>query len=473
MKATFFIVAIIFLCFLNSCKEQVVPDRNPNIIVILTDDQGTLDVNCFGSPDLYTPNLDRLAENGIMFTQAYAHTVCCPTRAALLTGRAPQRSNVNSWVQNNAHDSIPGRNMFIDEITIAEILKRKGYTTGLFGKWHVGSDIEHGPLEQGFDEFFGIRNGFIHNYNHYFLHGKGHHDLWDNKNEVFMDGEYFPDLITERALDFIKRNRDTSFFLYLGYNIPHYPEQADEKFEQYYGDVEEPRKSYAKMISTTDSRIGSILDMLEELKLEKKTMVIFFSDNGHSTENARIRVDDHNSGLPKGINYGANGGGGNTGKWRGAKGRVPAIISYPSEFPEGEVRDQIITVMDILPTICDLTKSPKPDNTLDGFSILPLVRDSNTESEHKILYFQWEEMWAVREGNWKLIMNGYDSTGKFSDHPEKEPEMESPYLANMDDDNPEEKNYAAEHPEIVERLQKLYETWAADVFADGRRHEKR
>ena len=288
MKATFFIVTIIFLCFLNSCKEPVVSDRNPNIIIILTDDQGTLDVNCFGSTDLFTPNMDRLAETGIMFTQAYAHTVCCPTRAAILTGRAPQRSNVNTWVQGNAHDEKPGRNMFLDEVTIAEVLKGKGYVTGLFGKWHVGADIGHGPMEQGFDEFYGIRNGFIHNYNHYFLHGRGYHDLWENKTEIFDEGEYFPDLITEKALSFIERNRDTTFFLYLGFNIPHYPEQADEKFEQYYTDVKEPRKSYAKMVSTTDDRIGRLLDKLEDLSLRKNTLVMFISDNGHSTESAKI-----------------------------------------------------------------------------------------------------------------------------------------------------------------------------------------
>jgi len=188
---------MLILFFSISCKDEIKKETKPNIIIILTDDQGTLDVNCFGSADLYTPNMDRLAQQGIMFTQAYAHTVCCPTRAAILTGRAPQRSNVNNWVQGNAHDSVPGINMYLDEITIAEALKEAGYVSGLFGKWHVGADMDHGPLEQGFDEFYGIRDGFIHNYNHYFLHGRGYHDLWDNKTEVFEDGKYFPDLITD------------------------------------------------------------------------------------------------------------------------------------------------------------------------------------------------------------------------------------------------------------------------------------
>ncbi|MBN1387563.1 MAG: sulfatase-like hydrolase/transferase [Bacteroidales bacterium] len=474
MKPVSITVILFFSFLLFSCKDTSKTEDKTNVIVILTDDQGTLDVNCYGSADLYTPNIDKLADTGILFTQAYAHTVCCPTRAALLTGRAPQRSNVNSWVQNNAYAKQPGRNMFLDEITIAEVLKAEGYVTGLFGKWHVGSDLNHGPLSQGFDEFYGIRNGFIDNYNHYFLHGKGHHDLWENDTEVFEEGKYFPDLITSKAIDFIDRNQDTAFFMYLAYNIPHYPEQSDEKFESYYQGLQEPRKSYAKMISTTDEKIGLILDKLESINLRDRTLIIFMSDNGHSTENAKISVDNHNSGLPRRTNYGANGGGGNTGKWRGAKGsffeggiRVPAIISYPGYIPQGQKRDQIITVMDILPTICEITGAKLPDCQLDGYSIIPIIADNKIKSNHVVLYFQWENSWAVREGNWKLIMNGFDSTDELSGHPIRKEKMESPYLANLDDDNPEEKNYANEHPEIVERLTKLYESWSEKVFSNN------
>ncbi|MBW1612370.1 MAG: sulfatase-like hydrolase/transferase [Deltaproteobacteria bacterium] len=469
---------LLFSCILFSCKENNKPDPSPNVIVILTDDQGTLDINCFGSTDLYTPNMDKLAQTGIMFTQAYAHAVCCPTRASLLTGRAPQRANVNSWTQNNAHAEEPGRNMFLDEITIAELLKENGYVTGIFGKWHLGSDINHGPLSQGFDEFYGFRAGFIDNYVHFFLHGKGHHDLWDNKTEVYERGKYFPDLITDKALSFIEKNRDTTFFMYLAFNIPHYPEESDGKFDQYYTGTPEPRKSYGEMVSTTDDRIGKVLDKLEELNLRNNTLILFMSDNGHSTEDYKIRRENHNSGLPVGTNYGANGGGGNTGKWRGAKGsfleggvRTPAIISYPGVVPQGESRDQIITIMDFLPTICELTGVGLPEQKLDGFSILPIISDNSAESNHKVLFFQWQDRWAVRDGNWKLIMNGWDTTGKFSDHPKKKRKMPSPYLAKLDDENPEEINYADEYPEIVERLSKLYESWANDVFEDASRHD--
>ncbi len=353
------------------------------------------------------------------------------------------------------------------------MLKAEGYRTGLFGKWHVGADLGHGPLEQGFDEFYGIRNGFIDNYNHFFLHGVGYHDLWENKKEVFEGGEYFPDLITGKALEFIDRNRETPFFLYLGFNIPHYPEQYDTKFDDRYDQLEEPRRTYAKIVSTTDDRIGLILNRLEELDLRDNTLIFFISDNGHDTFDFQISVDNHNSGLPKGSNYGANGGGGNTGKWRGAKGsfleggiRVPAIISYPGKFPEGEVREQIITVMDFLPTICSVLGVELPNRKLDGYSLLPIIHSRDAKSEHKILYFQWYDGWAVREGNWKLIGDGLDTSGEYSPHAKKEIKMDSLYLANLADEHPEEENHADEHPEIVQRLTLLYEKWSEEVFSD-------
>ncbi|MCF7958851.1 MAG: sulfatase-like hydrolase/transferase, partial [Phycisphaerae bacterium] len=196
----------------------------PNVILFFTDDQGTLDVNCYGSTDLYTPNMDMLAKRGVRFTQAYAHTVCCPARAMLMTGRHPQRGNVNNWTQGNAKGP-KGRNMFLEEITLAEVLKGAGYKTALFGKWHLGADLDHGPTKQGFDEFFGLRGGFIHNYNHYFLHGTGFHDLYEGTKEVFARGEYFPDMVTERAIQFIDKNKKNPFFMYVAFNVPHYPEQ--------------------------------------------------------------------------------------------------------------------------------------------------------------------------------------------------------------------------------------------------------
>jgi len=289
----------IFLIQLSSCAQQRV--QKPNVIIIYTDDQGTLDAGCYGAKDLYTPNIDRLSRTGIRFTQAYSHTVCCPSRAALITGRYPQRSGINNWTQNDAHDTERGINMPLSEVTIAEVLKENGYQTGLFGKWHLGAAIENGPLEQGFDTFYGFRGGFIDNYVHFFLHGKGFHDLWNNNEEIFERNQYFPSLMTEQALQFIEKNSHQPFFIYAAFNLPHYPEQPDSQFISINKNLSEPRKSYATVISTVDDKIGQILNKLEELKLRDNTIVIFMSDNGHSTEETMIKIENHLSGLPRAL----------------------------------------------------------------------------------------------------------------------------------------------------------------------------
>ena len=208
MRLFLFIPA--FFSLILTCASA----RKPNVVIFFTDDQGTLDAGCYGSGDLITPNIDKLARTGVLFTQAYAHTVCCPARAALLTGRYPQRSGVNRWTQGDMN-SAKGVNMALEEVTIAEALKPHGYRNALFGKWHLGAHKDFGPKKQGFDEFFGIRDGFIDNYNHYFLHGQGFHDLYEGTKPVKADGQYFPELMTRRSLAFIEENKDRPFFLFV------------------------------------------------------------------------------------------------------------------------------------------------------------------------------------------------------------------------------------------------------------------
>ncbi len=428
--------------------------ERPNVVILFADDLGTLDANCYGSKDLYTPNIDALAADGVRFTQAYAHVVCCPARAMLMTGRHPQRANVNSWQQGDARGK-PGLNMFLSEVTLAESLRAAGYRTALFGKWHLGAAFTHGPTKQGFDEFFGLRDGFIDNYNHFFLHGGGFHDLYRGTEEVFARGKYFPDLMTAETLRFLEANRDRPFFLYVPFNIPHYPEQADEKFAERYSKLPEPRRSYARVVSTTDDRMGRILAKIEQLGLREKTIVVFMSDNGHSAESAKISVQGHTSGYPKGHNYGANGGGGNTGKWIGHKGqfleggiRVPAIVRYPGHLPRGVVRDQAITACDWLPTILELCDVKPSGAKLDGASLLPIIRD-NAPTHHRVMHWQWQQNWAVREGDWKLIQT-----------------RGNPLLVNLAEEQPERKNHAAEQPQRVEQLRAMHEAWAREI-AEG------
>lgn len=431
----------------------------PNVVIFFTDDQGTLDAGCYGSDHLITPNIDRLAANGVRFTQAYAHTVCCPARAALLTGRHPQRGGVDNWCQGNMKGP-KGRNMALEEVTLAETLREAGYRTALFGKWHLGAHEDHGPTRQGFDEFFGIRNGFIDNYSHYFLHGSGYHDLYEGTKEVFAKDEYFPDLMVERALEFLERNRERPFFLYVPFNIPHYPEQAPERFREMYADVEdEELRSYGPMITATDHYIGLVVDKLDELELSGKTIVIFMSDNGHSEETSiRIRRADHPSGHPEGYFYGASGGG-NTGRWIGHKGtfleggiRVPAIIRYPGKLPSGEVRDQIITAMDWYPTVLELCGIERDGTApeLDGHSLLPILESADAPCQYAgVLHFGWRNAWAVREGEWKLI--GVEG------------EAPRASLHRLTDEEPEVKDYAEDKPAVVKRLKGMHDEWLKAV----------
>jgi arylsulfatase A-like enzyme len=426
----------------------------PNVVIILTDDQGTLDVNCYGTKYLRTPNMDRIAAEGVRFTQAYAHTVCCPSRAALMTGRHPQRGGVNDWTQADIKGE-KGINMSLAEVTLAENLKASGYRTGLFGKWHLGAHVEHGPTKQGFDEFFGLRGGFIDNYKHCMLHGtRGFHDLYQGDEELWMQDQYFPELVAQRALKFLEANQNGPFILYLALNIPHYPEQSLKEFEPLYADLADPaQRSYGAIISTTDHYIGLVLGKLDELKLAENTIVIFMSDNGHSEETTyRIRSDEHVSGLPKGHFYGASGAG-NTGRWRGCKGtfyeggiRVPAMIRYPAKLPKGEVRDQVITIMDWMPTVLDLC-GIEAQAKLDGHSVLPLIKSPEAKSGHEVLHWAWGNDWAVRQEDWKLI-------GK-DDKPLE--------LVSLAGEEPERENHLEAQPELAAKLLGLHKAWLADV----------
>ena len=435
--------------------------NKPNVVIFLTDDQGTLDVNRFGAEDLHTPYMDSLADNGVSFTQAYAHTVCCPSRAALLTGRHPNRGGVQSWLQGdrNGSDTHLG-NMDPGEITLAEVLQEAGYRTALFGKWHLGAKVGHGPLDQGFDKHFGHLSGFIDNFTHYFLHGQGYHDLYDNNEEIFRRGEYFPEMIVDEAIKYVDKHSDEPFFMMVAFNLPHYPEQPSEEFKEAFAELEMPRQSYARVMATVDKQIGRVLQQLDDSGIRDDTIIIFSSDNGHSEENNRgIAVGYHNSGYPIGHYYLAHGGGGYTGKWIGRKGtfleggvRVPMIVSYPKELPRGVVRHQAITIMDWMPTLIEIIGLPQPANPFDGYSILPIIKSSEATSNHKVLHFDWREDWAVREGDWKLIATTNRQTGKVTHS-----------LHNLADAQPEVEDYASKMPERVARLKELHEAWSRQV----------
>lgn len=429
--------------------------EKPNVIIIYTDDQGSVDANCYGSKDLETPNIDRLAETGVRFTQMLAPSaICSASRAGMLTGRFPARAGVPANVSSAKGNS----GMPASEVTIAELLKSNGYATGHVGKWHLGYTPETMPNAQGFDHSFGHMGGCIDNYSHFFYwNGPNRHDLWENGEEIWRDGEYFGDLMIDEMKSFIDEQKENPFFIYWAINWPHYPLQGTSKWRERYQDLPHPRDKYATFVSTTDELVGTILDHLKAAGLREKTLVIFQSDHGHSVEERTFF------------------GGGSAGPYRGHKGnlfeggiRVPSVISLPGTLPEGEVRDQLVTGCDWWATIAELTGAKIPEvHHLDGASIVDVIRNADAESPHETFYWQLggnpeKAKWVVRDGTWKLLGNTAENV-----RPEGVAELSKDdrqlFLVNLADDIGESKNVAAEHPEVVEKMLKLRKSYADSI----------
>lgn len=423
--------------------------RQPNVILIYTDDQGTVDVHCYGADDLTTPHMDGLAKRGVKFTQFYsAAPVCSPSRAAVITGRYPQRAQIPGNV--SSHHGKAG--MPASQVTLAETFKAAGYATAHIGKWHLGYDEATMPGNQGFDYSFGHMGGCIDNYSHFFYwNGPNRHDLWKNGKEIWRDGDYFPQLMVDQASSFIEANRRKPFFMYFAMNIPHYPLQGTDKWRKHYKNLEAPRRMYATLISTMDEIIGKLLAQLDRLGLREDTIIVFQSDHGHSQEERTF------------------GGGGSAGIYRGAKFslfeggiRVPAIISWPGHLPEGESRDQLATAVDWFPTVTKLAGIKKISHRIDGKDITPLIQSADEESPHQVFHWQTgggaNPAWAVRKGNWKLLGNPRDTSNKAPLTPH-----DKLFLANLESDPTEMKNMAPDHPEVVQELLQLHRNWIEEV----------
>ncbi len=441
-------------CLLPAGAAVAADALKPNVIVILSDDQGSVDLGCYGAKDLHTPNIDGLAARGIRFTQLYsAAPVCSPSRAGLLTGRWPVRAGVpnNCASQQGGKGALPP-----EEVTMAEVFRAAGYATAHVGKWHVGYTPETSPLSQGFDQSFGHMGGCIDNYSHFFYwSGPNIHDLWRNGAEVFHDGAYFPDLMVAVAARLIAENRDRPFFIYYAINTPHYPYQGDKKWLDHFKHLPHPRNLYAAFLAAQDERLGALFAKVEELGLAERTIIVFQSDNGHSTEER------------------AHFGGGSAGPYRGAKFslfeggiRLPAIISWPGTLPQNEVRDHVAHACDWLPTLTALAGVQPPDTHLDGRNLVPILRDPKAPGPHAGHALHWQvgdgpnADWAVRDGEWKLIGNARDTSGGIAWGPgatKKGRDRIPLFLVNITDDPAETTNLAGRHPDIVARLRALHE----------------
>lgn len=431
----------------NACAQ---PPRKPNAIVVYTDDQGSVDMGAYGAADLVTPNMDALAARGVRFTQFCAPApVCSPSRAGLLTGRYPLAAGVPGNVSSTPGDpGMPG-----EQVTMAEMFKQAGYATAHIGKWHLGFSQDTMPNAQGFDQSFGHMGGCIDSYSHFFYWaGPNRHDLYRNGQEVHRDGEYFQDLMLREAEQFMTEHRDTPFFMYFAFNAPHYPYQGYARWLQHYRDkgVASPRDLYAAFLSTQDEHLGQLIGVIERLGLTNDTIIVLQADNGHSTEER------------------AHFGGGSAGPFRGAKFslfeggvRVPAIISWPGHLPEGAVRGQLAHGCDWLPTLATLCGIDALPEKLDGRNLADVLQSESAMSPHENLIWHVKDgsptpQWAVREGDWKLIVNTRDTSDGHNIT-----NIEGPFLVNLADDPGESANLAEKQPDIVARLTTIHEEWLA------------
>ncbi len=429
----------------------------PNILILYSDDQGYGDLSCFSATDVSTPYLDSLAESGVRLDHWYSNApVCSPSRASLLTGRYPNRTGL----KGNAHRGLNDLGINSSEITIAELLKPLGYKTGAFGKWHVGSMEDCRPNAQGFDEFYGFLSGCIDYYSHIMYWGQGkdnypYHDLWKNNEEVWENGQYVMDRITDEATHFIRDNQQGPFLAYVAFNSPHYPMHAPQEYFERFAHIEDPqRRTQAAMVSKLDDCVGRILNELDRLGIRENTLIYFQSDNGPSVEQRNL-LDDSNQKYH----------GGSSGPFRGHKGslfeggvRVPAIMSWPGVVPEGRVCKEICITMDIFPTIAKLTGAELPqDRKIDGIDIFPVVTQ-NARSPHTALHWKMGDQRSVIDGDWKMVLNGRADFEPSGADPE--------FLCNLTEDPCETTNLWEKNPEIVKKLKQKIEAMDQE-FASG------
>lgn len=420
---------IAFAGVLLACCSAIAAEeaRRPNVLLIMTDDQGWGDLGVHGNTQIDTPTLDALAAASVQFDRFYVSPVCAPTRASLLTGRYHMRTGVTGVTRGQ-------ETMRAEEVTIAEVLKKAGYSTGCFGKWHSGAHYPHHPNGQGFDEFFGFCGG---HWNNYF-----DSPLERNGRAVQTSG-YITDVITQAAIGFIEQHRSEPFFCYVPYNAPHGPFQVPDKyFDKYIArGLDAKTATVYGMCENIDQNVARLIETLEANGLTRDTIVIFLTDNG-----------------PNGARF--NGG------MRGAKGsaheggcRVPLFIHWPDALPAGHTVKEIAAHIDLLPTICSLC-GVKPTGTkpLDGISLVPLLKGDSSSHNPRMLFTHWG-----RNGQVVPINKGAVRTQRYRLVREK-----AAYeLYDMEADPGQKKNIAAELPDVTNDLKVAYEQWHRDVVGSG------
>ncbi|MFC4873556.1 sulfatase [Negadavirga shengliensis] len=447
-------VLLIAACGSTEEQQETILPQQPNVVIIFTDDQGYQDVGVFGAKGFETPHLDKMAAEGIQFTHFYVpHAVCSASRASLLTGCYANRLGIFGALDHTAQHGLHP-----DEVTIADMLKSEGYATGMVGKWHLGHLDPFLPTEQGFDEFFGLpysNDMWPHhpeNPNYY-----PPLPLYENRDVVdtLDDQSLLTTWYTEKAVDFIGRNKDQPFFLYLAHNMPHVPLFVSDKFAG-----KSQRGIYGDVIMEIDWSVGQVLEALKKHGLEENTLVVFTSDNG-----PWLSYGTH-SGSAEPLREGKGT------SWEGGI-RVPTIMKWPGKIPAAEVQQQPAMTIDLLPTIAHLSGAALPDHVIDGKNIWPLMEGNDAASPHEAyyIYYNRNELQSVLMGHWKLYFpHTYRSL-----EPDVEirddgipvkyraVKLEHMELYDLENDISETTNVIEEHPEVVERMVALAENARGDM----------
>jgi arylsulfatase A-like enzyme len=402
------------------------PADKPNFLIIYADDLGWAETGAQGSKDIPTPHIDSIAKNGVRCTQGYvAATYCSPSRAGLMTGRYPTRFG-HEFNATAAKSGLP-----LTETTLPQRLKALGYATCCVGKWHLGGDAsaDYYPTKRGFDEFFGTLNNTPFYHPTKFIDSRKSLDI----QKIDDDGFYTTDQYAKRAVDWIDKQRDKSWFLYLPFNAQHAPLQAPEKYLARFPKLEGKRKTFAAMMSAMDDAIGVVFDKIRELKQEENTLIFFVGDNGGPTNSTTSNNLPH-----RGFKMTTFEGG----------PRVPFFVQWKGTLPAGKVYENPVQNLDILPTMLAAAGQPAEASwKLDGVDLTPFLTGKNEARPHETLYWRFGEQWAVRHGDLKLVVSKGGS-GK-------------PELYDLAKDIGEANDLAGKQPDKVAELQKLYSAWDA------------
>jgi arylsulfatase A-like enzyme len=439
---------IIFVSLAIACAcstvglAQSARESRPNVVLIITDDMGWADLGSYGATDIRTPNLDRLASEGLRLTDFYSNGVTCsPTRAGLISGRYQQRYGIEAPLPNAVRARDQG--LRATGHSLPQLLKNHGYATALIGKWHLGYVADKSPNAHGFDEFFGLKSGYHDYYTH--RDGEGQPDLWENDRPI-ESSDYTTDLVTERAARFIDAHKDGPFFIDVAYTAPHWPYQPpghpsaapdNARHVMPHDATTSTRADYVAMVEHLDEQIGELLAVIDRAGIAENTIVVFTNDNGGEWLSSSAPF------------FGR--------KWTVFEGgiRVPAIVRWPNRIPAGSVSDQVGITMDLTASILGVTGAPVPaDANLEGVDLFPVWQGRAPQIERTLFWRSGSgpaKQTAVRRGDWKLVVDGPHT-----------------YLFDLRRDLAERNDLVKWQQDVAQELYPLLTSWEASVDADAK-----